>query len=61
MSPPVSSKVPKGIAGQQVLCYVLHGGRIDVKKKKKSFNEFKEMIDEYACYYESIGHGHLFD
>lgn len=28
---------------------------------KKSINEFKEMIDEYACYYESIGHDHLFD
>lgn len=29
--------------------------------KKKSANGFKVMIDEYACYYASVGHGHLCD
>lgn len=52
-------KGPKGIVGRQVLCYVLHGGRVDVKKNK-TVNGFKEVVDECVCYYATVSHDHLF-
>ena len=39
-------KGPRGIVGQQVLCYVLRGVRVDVKKK--AISGFKEVVEDVS-------------